>query len=272
MIRVRALVQDINGVLRSAPDARQRLYDYRKRFTEDLSAKWGSLKKAAGASPMTADDLSDTLRGWFYQDGTYLLRIFPKESVWEEHTLAKFVKELQKVDPNVVGEPVALHVFASAFKEACIKASAYAVAAIFILLLITFRDLRLTLLALTPLALGSLWTIGIMGMADIQFNLANSTFMPLVVGAGVEYAVVIISRWMEGRMSPGHLPLSTGKGVILAALTTTLGFGALMISHHRGIFSLGFISWTGSLCVLLSAIIIIPAILAGMAPPVPKRA
>ncbi len=49
--------------------------------------------------------------------------------------------------------------------------------------------------------------------------------------------------------------------VALAALTTTVGFGALMISHHQGIFSLGFISWTGS-CVLAAAIILIPAILA----------
>jgi uncharacterized protein len=211
-------------------------------------------------------DLPDTLQGWFYREGTFLLRIFPRESVWEEHTLTKFVQELQRVDPKVVGVPVALHVFASAFKDACIKASIYAVIAIVIMLLVTFRDLRLTLLALIPIALGSLWTVGIMGMADIQFNLANSMFMPLVVGAGVEYAVIILSRWREGRMLPGHLPLSTGKGVILAALTTTFGFGALMISHHRGIFSLGFVSWAGSLCVLLSAIIILPAILAGMTP------
>jgi uncharacterized protein len=68
-------------------------------------------------------------------------------------------------------------------------------------------------------------------------------------------------------MLPGHLPLSTAKGVILAALTTTVGFGALMISHHRGIFSLGFVSWVGSICVLLCALFLLPAILAGMAPP-----
>jgi hypothetical protein len=34
-----------------------------------------------------------------------------------------------------------------------------------------------------------------------------------------------------------------------------------MISRHRGIFSLGFVAWEGSLCVLLSAIIILPAML-----------
>jgi len=266
MARVRALAQDITDALHNSPDAAQNLFEYRKRFLEDMMSKWDSLKKGASGSPMMVENLPDRLRNWFYQDGTYLLRIFPKESVWEEHALTNFVRELQSVDPQVVGDPVSLFVFASAFKNACIKASLYAVVAILILLMLTFRDIRLALLAFVPLALGGLWTVGMMGLANIQFNLANSVFMPLVVGAGVEYAVIILSRWREGRMIPGHIPVSTAKGVILAALTTTVGFGALMISHHRGIFSLGFVAWAGSLCVLLSALIILPAILAGMAP------
>ncbi len=267
MTRVRALTQDLVGALRSSPDAMERLLEYRKRFLDDLLSKWNSLREGASASPMNIENLPETLRGWFYQEGSYLLRLFPKESVWHENTLGHFVRELQSVDPQVVGTPVALYVFASAFKSACIKASVYAVIAILILLSLTFRDIRLTLLAFVPLALGTLWTVGIMGLADVQFNLANSVFMPLVVGAGVEYAVIVLSRWREGRMLPGHLPLSTSKGVILAALTTTVGFGALMISHHRGIFSLGFVSWVGSICVLLCALFLLPAILAGMAPP-----
>ncbi|MHC1728184.1 MAG: MMPL family transporter [Syntrophobacteraceae bacterium] len=266
MVRVRALAQDITQNLQSSPGAMKNLDEYRERFLQDLVSKWDTLQKGVSASPMRVEDLPETLRGWFYQNGTYLLRIFPKESVWEEYALTKFVRELQRVDPQVIGDPVSLFVFASAFREACIKAAAFAVIAIIIVLLITFRDIRLTLLALVPVMLGSLWTVGIMGVANIQFNLANSIFMPLVVGAGVEYAVIILSRWREGRMLPGHLPFSTGKGVILAALTTTVGFGALMISHHRGIFSLGFISWAGSLCVLLSALYVLPAILARMAP------
>jgi uncharacterized protein len=266
MARVRALAQDIIGALQISPDQMERISEYRKRFLKDLVSKWNSLREGANASPMSFKDLPETLRGWYYQDGSYLLRIFPGESIWHEHALTRFVRELQSVDPQVVGPPVALYVFASAFKSACIKASVYAVIAIFILILITFRDLRLTLLAFVPLALGTLWTVGIMGLADVQFNLANSVFMPLVVGAGVEYAIIVLSRWKEGRMLPGHLPLSTAKGVILAALTTTIGFGALMISHHRGIFSLGFVAWVGSICVLLCALFVLPAILAGMAP------
>jgi uncharacterized protein len=264
MARVRALSQDIITALAASPGAATALLEYRQAFVEDLRDKWDLLIKGAHASIMKVEDLPEMVRGWFFQNGTYLLRIYPKESIFAEHTLARFVRDIQSVDPEVIGNPVSLYVFADAFKRACVKASMYAILAIFILLIYTFRSLKLTLLALVPLSLGSLWTVGIMEWVGIQFNLANSIFMPLVVGAGVEYGVIVLYRWKEGSMLPGHLPFSTGKGVILAALTTTLGFGALMVSHHRGIFSLGFVAWAGSLCVLLPAIIILPAIFSVM--------
>jgi predicted RND superfamily exporter protein len=94
--------------------------------------------------------------------------------------------------------------------------------------------------------------------------------MPLVVGAGVEYGVIIIQRWRDGQAGYGGLPFSTGKGVILAAMTTTIGFGVLMISNHMGIFSLGFVAWAGSICVLLAALFILPAVLSFIKAPVPS--
>jgi hypothetical protein len=124
------------------------------------------------------------------------------------------------------------------------------------------------LIALIPLAAGTIWTVGIMQIAGFDFNLANGIFMPLVVGAGVEYGVIIIQRWREGHTGYGRLAFSTGKGVILAALTTTIGFGTLMISNHMGIFSLGFVAWVGSICVLAAALLILPAILSFMGDPV----
>ncbi len=266
MARVRALAQEITESLAASPGAAKPLLEYRQAFAEDLRDKWDLLSRGAHTAMMKIEDLPELVRGWFFQSGTYLLRIFPKGSIFAEHTLGRFVRDIQSVEPEVIGNPVSLYVFSDAFKSACVKASIYAIVAIFLLLMHSFRSLKLTLLALVPLSLGSLWTLGIMEWVGIQFNLANSIFMPLVVGAGVEYGVIIIYRWREGRMLPGHLPFSTGKGVILAALTTTIGFGALMVSHHWGIFSLGFVAWVGSLCVLLPAIIVIPAILSAMTP------
>ena len=269
MTQVRALARGIIKLLQDSPDAERPLFEYRKRFSEDAVSKWNLLDSGANTSAMTIQDLPELIRDRFLHDRTYLLQIFPKESIFEEHTLSRFVNDIRRVDPQVIGSPVSFYVFANALKSACIKASIYATLAIFIMLMLAFRSLRLVLPVLVPLALGSLWTVGIMGWAGIQFNMANSMFMPLVVGAGVEYGIIILQRWREGNTLPGHLPFSTGKGVILAALSTTIGFGSLMVSQHRGIFSLGFVACEGSLCVLLAAIVILPAILTFM---VPERA
>ncbi len=61
--------------------------------------------------------------------------------------------------------------------------------------------------------------------------------------------------------------MSTGKGVICASLTTNLGFGTLMICRHQGIFSLGVLSFVGSMLVLLAAVVIPPAVMAFMRRP-----
>jgi hopanoid biosynthesis associated RND transporter like protein HpnN len=267
MTKVHALTGKIIDSLRNSPDAVTYLERYREHFRRDLADTWAFLRDGAAASPMGIQDVPRTLRDWFYHDGQYLIRIYPKENIWEEGALTRFVKDLQNVDAKVVGDPISLYVFASAFKRACIKASIYALVAIFVLLWVTFRRLSLSLLAFVPLIVGSIWTVGIMGLVGVDFNLANSMFMPLIVGAGVEYGVIILHRWGEGCILPGHLPFSTGKGVVLAALTTTIGFGTLMLSHHRGIFSLGFVAWTGSICVLVAAVVLLPAMLVGIAPP-----
>ncbi len=267
MKAVRSLIEEVKRSLADSSQAPERFFEYRKLFRDDLLSTWETMRKAASAKPMTIANLPQSLRDWFYQDGKFLIRIYPRQSIWEEEALKQFVHELQSVDPDVVGDPVSLYTFATAYKKACLKASSYALVAVGILLFLGLRRISLSLLALTPLAFGTLWTIGIMGVADLHFNLANSMFMPLVVGAGVEYGVVIIHRWKEGDLPPGALPVSTIKGVLLAALTTTVGFGMLMISHHRGIFSLGFVAWAGSLCVLVAAVLLLPSLLMNMNPP-----
>jgi predicted RND superfamily exporter protein len=66
---------------------------------------------------------------------------------------------------------------------------------------------------------------------------------------------------MEKQARDITLPASTAKGVALAALTTTVGFGSLMVSGDRGTFSLGLLATIGSLSVLLSSLSILPAFL-----------
>jgi predicted RND superfamily exporter protein len=101
-----------------------------------------------------------------------------------------------------------------------------------------------------------------MWLLDLPFNQANVLFLPLILGEGIEFGIIILVRWrMEESARAITLPASTAKGVALAALTTTLGFGSLMISGHRGVFSLGLLATVGSLSVLLASLSVLPAFL-----------
>lgn len=268
MAQVRTLLGGVIHALETSPEASIRLNEYQERFREDVLETLDFIRKGASASPMSVEDIPPQVKDRFFQAdrNEYLIRIYPKESIWESGALSRFVASLQSVDPQVVGDPVSLYVFSNAFKRACLMAALYALIAIFIVLAMTFRSLRPALLALVPLGVGTLWTVAIMGWVGMQFNVANGIFMPLVLAAGVEYGVIILHRFNEGGIHPGELPFSTVKGVILAALTTTVGFGTLMLSHHRGIFSLGYVAAVGSLCVLAAAILILPALLASFVP------
>jgi predicted RND superfamily exporter protein len=124
------------------------------------------------------------------------------------------------------------------------------------------RSLKLTLLALIPLLVGTALTFSLMWPLDIPFNQANVLFLPLILGEGIEYGIIILARWqLEESARAITLPASTAKGVLLAALTTALGFGSLMVSGHQGTFSLGLLSTVGSLSVLLAALSVLPAFL-----------
>jgi predicted RND superfamily exporter protein len=65
-------------------------------------------------------------------------------------------------------------------------------------------------------------------------------------------------RKREGRQGVSR---AIGRGVLVKALTTMMGFGALMISTERGLVSLGLILALGVGCSMLSALVVLPAAL-----------
>ena len=266
MTQVRTLIDELRQRFHSLPGPQvgSALSAFEKELIQDLNDKLDIVRTNVHGRPMGVNDLPPPLLERFMSRGhLFLIRVFPKENIWEPDLLARFVDDLRSVDPDAVGDPVTLLVFTKAFRDGCIKAALYAVGFIFIFLLLTFRNLKATLLALVPLLMGTVWTLGLMHLLGVDLNLANSLFLPLVVGAAVEYAVIIVHRWRQKERNKEGivLPHSTGMGVILAGLTTTVGFGSLCISAHQGIFSLGLLTTVGSLAILAAAVLFLPAVL-----------
>jgi uncharacterized protein len=265
MIQVRSLIEQLRRRFQSLDEKQVQtaLKTFENALMTDLLKKLGTIGEGLrDARPMSMSDLPDgLLRRFSKGSDLYLIRVFPAENIWEPELLGKFVSDLRSVEPDVIGDPITLHAFTKAFRDACIQAAIYAVGFIFVLLMLTFRNVVNAFLAMTPLIVGTAWTLGLMSLFKVDFNLANAVFLPLIVGAGVEYGIIIVQRWNQRSSNDPVLPSSTGTGVILAGLTTTVGFGSLTVASHQGIYSLGLLSTAGSLSVVAAAVVFLPAVL-----------
>ena len=130
------------------------------------------------------------------------------------------------------------------------------------LLWIDFRDLRSAMLALVPLLIGIVWMLGAMAALDLHFNFMNLFVITMILGIGVDYGIHVIHRYLEERDAGGDVVAAveeTARGVLLAALTTIVGFGSLATSHYPGLVSMGLVSILGTLATALVAVAVVPA-------------
>jgi hypothetical protein len=192
--------------------------------------------------------------------GKYLVQAYPKKDVWQRQPQEEFVRQLRTVDRDVTGTPVQLYEYTTLLKNSYQEAAGYSLVAIVILVLFHFRSLFCVILALLPVAIGTLWMVGIMGLLRIDFNPANIMTLPLVIGVGVTNGIHILNRFAEEK-TPRILAKSTGRAVLISALTTIAGFGSLMLAKHRGIASLGCIMSIGTATCMLAGLTFLPALL-----------
>ncbi len=243
--------------------AEKRLNSFSEKLFADYRGKIADLKKNVSASPVIVEDMPENLRErYISRNGVYLINVYPSVDVWDIDKRNKFVKQLKQVDPNATGN--AIHMFESTrlMKDGYVYGGIYAMVAIFIYLLCSFGNLRGTLVVLLPVAVGSAWTVGIMDLIDVSFNLANLVILPLIIGIGVVNGVHIVHRYREETdRNINVLSRSTGQGVVLSSLTTIIGFGSLMVADHQGVHSLGLVLSLGVGCCLIASITVLPSIL-----------
>ncbi len=133
-------------------------------------------------------------------------------------------------------------------------------AAIFLLLLIDFKNLKLTLLALSPLVLGAVAMLGIMGALRHPFNIMSIIVLPLLIGIGVDNGVHILHRYrIEGDEFPLILS-SVGKALFMTTFTTMVAFGSLMFARWRAFVGMGLLLFVGIGSIYLVTITFVPSL------------
>lgn len=133
--------------------------------------------------------------------------------------------------------------------------------AVAVIMLITFRSLKMTALTFVPFTAGAIGMLGLMAPLNLEFNFMNIFVGLMILGCSTDYAVYMLQRYLE---NPGTFPITaaeTGKAVVMAGITTIVGYGSFALSHYPGLRSIGYASTFGIGVCVLAAITLLPAIL-----------
>ena len=205
-------------------------------------------------------DLPESIRRrWINDQGIYRLAVYPADDIEDNQNLRRFVTEVQSVAPAATDEPVLSLLAGDAIVEAFVQAFTLAFVVISIFLLLALRDIKASIIALSPLILAGLITTGCMVLFGIQFNFANVIALPLLLGIGVDNSIHMVQR--SKNMNTGELlRSSTARGVLFSSLTTLCGFGNLMFSSHPGTASMGAVLSIGVVASIICTLVFLPSL------------
>ncbi len=121
--------------------------------------------------------------------------------------------------------------------------------AVVALVFVRYRRLRPTLVVCAPALLAVAGTVGALALAGRPLNLLVLMALLMVVSMGVDYGVYLV----ESGQHPTALR-ATRLSVLMAGLSTLLGFGLLALSDHPALSSIGLPAGMGvALCLILAA-------------------
>lgn len=231
--------------------------------------------------PLSIDDVDnpalERLSRRFIQrtdDGDFLsvAYIYPTTGVWGREVPESLMAVGRGGDQRALtGVNLVSAVLRKIVRADAFRATLLGFVTVLILLSLGFRSVRRALLIFVPFVAGCIGMLGLMAALGIDFNFMNIFVGLMLVGVGTDYGIYMVQRYLE---NPYEFPLhagDTGKAVVMAALTSIIGFGSFALSHYPGLRSIGYASFFGIGLSGLGAITLLPAILVLQRKPDPEQ-
>lgn len=138
------------------------------------------------------------------------------------------------------------------------KLSMLSIVVVFAILLIFFGRIEIATITFVPIMIGWLWTLGLMGLLSIEFNIFNIIISSFIFGIGLDYSIFLVSGLIDD-YKYGNKPILPYKlSIFISALTTIGGFGVLIFAKHPAIKSIASVSIIGVFSVLFVSYTLTP--------------
>ncbi len=244
------------------------------RDDERLSAGLRRAEDLLDAEPPTFETLPEVLRRRFVTlDGQgFLVYLFPTRRIESDRLAFAWIRQTSELAEAIrregmtaqIADEVFIHGWVSQLVADDVpRLIPVAVAVVLLILLVDLRRPGRVLLLAVPLFVGVAAYLGSAAALGLHFNMFNILAIPTIFGIGIDATLHMYHRLRrEGSGSYALVLRSTGLAVILASATSAAGFGSSLVCHHRGLESLGVMAILGITTTTLSALFLLPSLLA----------
>ncbi len=129
-----------------------------------------------------------------------------------------------------------------------------------LIIAVTFRTWRLSLLAIVPTVAGLIWAAGLLALARVPLDLFALFAVVTFVGIGIDYGIHVVHRYR----AHGHAELAVAQlapVIVVAGSITLAGYGTLVTSSYPPLRSIGLVSVVSILTLVAASVLLLPALL-----------
>ena len=143
------------------------------------------------------------------------------------------------------------------------RSLAFAMGLVALILSVAFRSIATGLLATAPMALALLVIYGSMGAVGISLDIGTSMLASLIIGAGVDYAVHVLSAWYARDDEPIaraalRATARVGPAVWTNAVMVAVGFFVLTLGEARPLKNVGGLTAAAMIVAAATTFLVIP--------------
>lgn len=133
---------------------------------------------------------------------------------------------------------------------------------------LSFRNLKTLFFPIIPLGFGMIFTFGFAGWFLKELNVSSSAFAALLVGLGIDFVIIIYSRFLEEKLKVEDyneifyiLEKEVYPSIFLGAITTVGTFGVFYFTKLKGLKELGILTSIGIIFVMFFSFTLLPLLL-----------
>jgi uncharacterized protein len=254
---------DVLGRVVAMPAPAESARNLESLVVNDLEERIDWIGRAVTVDGVTFEDLPAELRRRnIAEDGRTRVVALPLEDVRDVDALERFVDAVNSVAPHATGRPAVEAGIGDVVVLTFRIAIGISFSLVFCILVVALRSFRYALFVLLPITLAALMTTATGVLIDMPFNMTNVVVIPLIMGLGIDNGIHVFMRFGDGASLEDMMVSSTPRAVLLSALTTLAAFGALAVSGHPGLQSIGVLLSFAVIYLVLCTLVVLPAMLA----------